>query len=636
MELLKKQTLSGKIIGLIVLAILVVSGTIFGSTYLFIYRNIADQAKNNLLTNGNLVDAQIDFLKARLAMVASLMANNADVVVAVKNKNRDFLRQYSQDIMKVANGIFITIADNEGNAIARGHSLQAGDNVSNQTNIKKALAGTASSGIEEGTVVKFSLRAGHPVKIGDQIIGSITAGIDLSGNHSFVDEMKKKLGVEVTLFHNDTRATTSIIKDGQRAIGTKMDNPRVLDAVLQKGEKFHGINKILGKDHDTLYWPLMGANGKTLGMYFVGKDHKPVQEALIKIIFSILVPIIVIGTLMVIFSFYVTRSMTKPITLSIDFAKKMSEGDLSQTLDIQRKDEIGILAGALNQMASNLREMFQKTSNGVQALSASSTELSAISEQMASGANDQAGRSHQVATASEEMSQTIMDAAKNTSVIANSVTETTKIAKEGEEIVNKSVQEVRKIASTVSESAKLLTLLGERSKQISEIVNVINDIADQTNLLALNAAIEAARAGEQGRGFAVVADEVRKLAERTATSTSEISDMITSIQEEVDRTIQSMEYATKKVDTGVDLTNHAGDAFSSIVKRVDDLNTMVQQIASATEEMASTSEEISRDIESIAQVSRETSSNAGQTSRTSAELARLSKDLREIISSFRV
>jgi methyl-accepting chemotaxis protein len=190
MELLTKQTLSRKIVGLIVLAILVLSATIFSATYFLIYRNIVDQAKKNLLSDGNLVEAQIDFLKAKLAMVASLMANNAAVVAAIKNKNSDFLRQYSQETMKAAGGIFVTIADNEGKVIARGHSLEAGDNVLNQVNIKKALVGEISAGIEEGTVVKFSLRAGHPVKVGDQVVGSITTGINLSSDHSFVDEMK--------------------------------------------------------------------------------------------------------------------------------------------------------------------------------------------------------------------------------------------------------------------------------------------------------------------------------------------------------------------------------------------------------------------------------------------------------------
>jgi methyl-accepting chemotaxis protein len=210
------------------------------------------------------------------------------------------------------------------------------------------------------------------------------------------------------------------------------------------------------------------------------------------------------------------------------------------------------------------------------------------------------------------------------------------MAKEGEGIVNKSVQEVREIADTINESAKLVKSLGDRSKQISEIVNVINEIADQTNLLALNAAIEAARAGDQGRGFAVVADEVRKLAERTAASTSEINKMIKTIQGEVEHSVLSMDHVSRKVVTGVELVNRAGESLSLIVGSIDGLNTMVQEIASATEEMSATSNEISKDIESIANVSKETSEGSKQTAQASVGLAKLSANLQEVISEFKL
>ena len=195
---------------------------------------------------------------------------------------------------------------------------------------------------------------------------------------------------------------------------------------------------------------------------------------------------------------------------------------------------------------------------------------------------------------------------------------------------------VKAIAQTVSESAGLMTSLGERSKQIGDIVSVIKDIADQTNLLALNAAIEAARAGEQGRGFAVVADEVRKLAERTTKATSEIGSMIGAIQDEVDKAVVSMGEGTKRVETGVEYSTNAGNALSDIVKSVENLQSMVQQIASATEEMSSVSEQISGDIETIANVSRETSTGSEQIAESSSELAKLASNLSNMVRQFKV
>ena len=318
-----------------------------------------------------------------------------------------------------------------------------------------------------------------------------------------------------------------------------------------------------------------------------------------------------------------------------EIVTKVAGGDLTVSIESDGKNKTSIYA-AMGVMVEKLRTVLTGIRTAADNVASSSHELSAMSEQISGGANEQASSVTRVAAASEEMTQTIMDIARNTSNIAESVTETAKMAKEGEAVVNKSAQEVREIADTIGESANLVKSLGERSKQISEIVNVINEIADQTNLLALNAAIEAARAGEQGRGFSVVADEVRKLAERTASSTSEISDMIKTIQNEVGQSVQSMNHVSKKVVTGVELVNHAGESLSSIVRSIDDLNAMIQQIASATEEMSSTSDEISKDIESIANVSKETSASSKQTAQASSELARLSVNLQGIISEFKL
>jgi methyl-accepting chemotaxis protein len=233
------------------------------------------------------------------------------------------------------------------------------------------------------------------------------------------------------------------------------------------------------------------------------------------------------------------------------------------------------------------------------------------------------------------MSQTVVDIAKNASNIASSSVDTLKIAQIGEKIVCDTVNEVQVISNTVAESSQLIKTLGERSQQIFEIVDVIKDIADQTNLLALNAAIEAARAGEQGRGFAVVADEVRKLAEKTSKATAEVGEMIGAIQSETGRAVTAMAESQTRVEKGVALSSDAGSALRKILDSVQGLQSMVQHIASATEEMSTVSESISADIEVIASVSKETNTSAIEIETASNNLAMLSADLQEVTRKFK-
>ncbi len=333
---------------------------------------------------------------------------------------------------------------------------------------------------------------------------------------------------------------------------------------------------------------------------------------------------------------WILRSITIPLNRAVEVANKVAEGDLSVNIEADSTNEIGKLSLAVKHMVDKLKDVIASVKSTSDNLASASQELSASAEQMSRGLTEQSGRSSQIATAATQMSQTIVDVAKNSSNIASSATETLKVADNGKDIVSKSVEEVKAIAETVNESAKLISSLGERSKQIGEIVNVIKDIADQTNLLALNAAIEAARAGEQGRGFAVVADEVRKLAERTAKATAEISEMIGAIQNEMERAVGSMEEGTKRVETGVEFSAQAGDALRKIVNSVGELQAMVQQIATATEEMSTASEQISNDIDTIANVAKETTVSSEQVSEASSDLARLAGNLQGIVAQFKV
>jgi methyl-accepting chemotaxis protein len=336
--------------------------------------------------------------------------------------------------------------------------------------------------------------------------------------------------------------------------------------------------------------------------------------------------------------FLIMLGITRPLSRLLHMLKDIAEGegDLTRRLKEDRKDELGEVSLWFNRFVDNVHGIVSQLAGNTQQISSSSAQLNSTAEQIATAAEEVACQSGTVATASQEMSATSNDISRSCSQAAASSNRASETAQGGAEVVQQTLIGMQKIAERVRESAQTVQSLGARSDQIGAIVGTIEDIADQTNLLALNAAIEAARAGEQGRGFAVVADEVRALAERTTRATKEIGEMIRAIQNETGAAVGSMELGVKEVEGGMESSRKSGEALQNILSAISDVSQEIHQIATAAEEQTAVTGEISFNIHQINDVVLETAKGAHQTAGAAGHLSTLATELQQIVGRFKL
>ena len=485
-------------------------------------------------------------------------------------------------------------------------------------------------GLERG-VAGLGVRGISPVFYDGQHIGSVEFG--MSFGQPFFENFKQKYDVDISLYIKDGSGFKKFAStlSGESLLSTSELNNALGTPVISQ---YDGDDQQLA----VYAYRVNDFNGNAVGVMEIGMDRSHYVAAINSARnTAILVGIatLILGMLIAVF---IARQIVVPLKRAVDAMNEIAEGDgdLTQRLDESGNNEISRLAHAFNNFAEKVRGMVSQVYGSTTQLASAAEEMSLVMEETKRDTLQQQSETSQVVTAMNEMTATVQEVARHATEAASAASKADHASVEGKKVVLSTMNAIEALSSEVHSAANVISQLEKDSENIGTVLDVIKGIAEQTNLLALNAAIEAARAGEQGRGFAVVADEVRTLASRTQQSTQEIQTMIENLQVGAQSAVKVMDESRAKAEDSVSRAAKAGGSLEEITHSVSLINDMNTQIATAAEEQSAVAEEINRNIVNISEIVDRTAEGANQTSIASEELASLAAQLQQLVNQFKV
>jgi len=510
---------------------------------------------------------------------------------------------------------------------------QFGDDLSaiRQTIVETNSRQAPVRGVESG-VAGLGIRGLVPVRHEGRHVGSVEFG--LSFGQAFFDTFKTRYGVDVGL----------VLRDANGAFETFASTfeSGALISDSQRAQAFAGQDVLFRTDLGERPLAILVAavqdfSGKPLGVLEVAMDRSHYADALADMRNTALIVAGIAIALGLLVAALVARGIVRPIRVAVDAMRDIAagEGDLTRRLEEHGRNEVAELGQAFNQFAEKVRRLVSEVAGSTSQVAAAAEEMSAITDEFNRDVAQQRHEIEQVATAMNEMTATVQDVARNAAQAAASAQAADREAQQGQQVVHETVSSIESVSVEVEHTASAIQRLEADSQSISAVLEVIRGVAEQTNLLALNAAIEAARAGEQGRGFAVVADEVRTLASRTQQSTLEIQQVIEQLQSGARNAAEVMHRGRAQVDSSVLQAQQAGSSLTSITIAVASISDMNTQIASAAEQQSAVSDEISQNVVNINQVADRVTESASQTAQASSQLAHLAAGLQTLVGQFK-